>query len=249
MARRPEGPTREESPEESFCPTDHRLTPLGHPGGTGNRLREQGRGRLLTILPWYPLASNLACINEATPRGESPEAIRPDPDGHPAEIPTATRPRLRGQARTRTCSRAGVAQRRHPHVAYAIPDWLGERNPGVLTPGLSRSAALGPRAWEERETDSERSERSIYIMSSGTLVPNHCSEDSRVRTGITEQVVTMNLPNVRVSFCQFSGPFGVLWDKCESDVGTSKGDSIRNLRRVFSCRAEDRPNCISYWLR
>ena len=25
-------PTREESPEESFCPTDHRLTLLGHPG-------------------------------------------------------------------------------------------------------------------------------------------------------------------------------------------------------------------------
>ena len=73
-------PTREESPEEVLCPTDHRLTPLGHPGGTGNRLREQGLGRLLTILPWYPLAPNLACTNEAAPRGESP-------DGHTAEIP------------------------------------------------------------------------------------------------------------------------------------------------------------------
>ena len=160
------------------------------------------------------------------------------------QIPTAIRPRLRGHARTQ-----GVAQRRHPHVAHAVPDGLGERNPGVRTPGLSRLAALGPRAWEERETDSERPERSIYLMSSGTLVPNHCSEDSRVMTGITEQVMPMNLPNVRVSFCEFSGPFGVLWDKCESDVRTSKGDSIRNLRRVFSWRAEDRPNCIPYWLR
>ena len=65
------------------------------------------------------------------------------------------------------------------------------------------------------------------------MVPNHCSEDSRVRTGITEQVMPTNLPNVRVSFCEFSGPFGVLWDKCESDVRTSKGDSIQNLSRVF----------------
>ena len=40
----------------------------------------QGLGRLLTILPWYPLAPNLACTNEAAPRGESP-------DGHTAEIP------------------------------------------------------------------------------------------------------------------------------------------------------------------
>ena len=165
------------------------------------------------------------------------------------QIPTAIRPRLRGHARTRTCSHTGVAQRRHSHVAHAVPDGLGERNPGVRTPGLSRLAALGPRAWEERETDIEHSERSIYIMSPGTLVPNHCSEDSRVRTGITEQVMPTNLPNVRVSFCEFSGPFGVLWDKCESDVGTSKGDSIRNLRRVFSWRAEDRPSCIPYWLR
>ena len=140
-----------------------------------------------------------------------------DTDGHPAETPTATRPRLRGHARTCSDTLAhgdartqGVAQRRHSHVAHAVPDGLGERNPGVRTPGLSRLAALGPRAWEERETDSERSERSIYIMSSGTLVANHCSEDSRVRTGIIEQVMPMNLPNVRVSFCEFSGPFGFL---------------------------------------
>ena len=32
-----------------------------------------------TILPWYPFAPNLACTNEAAPRGESP-------DGHVAEI-------------------------------------------------------------------------------------------------------------------------------------------------------------------
>ena len=176
------------------------------------------------------------------PYGQTPTAIRSRSRRPPGRDSADTL--AHGHARTQ-----GAVQRRHSHVAHAVPDGLGERNPGVRTPGLSRLAALGPRAWEERETDSERSERSIYIMSSGTLVPNHCSEDSRVRTGITEQVMPMNLPNVRVSFCEFSGPFGVLWDKCESDVGTSKGDSIRNLRRVFSWRAEDRPNCIPYWLR
>ena len=56
----------------------------------------QGPGRLQTILPWFPGAPDLACTNEATPRGESHTAIRPryrrpsgrDTDGHPAETPT-----------------------------------------------------------------------------------------------------------------------------------------------------------------
>ena len=114
---------------------------------------------MLTMLPWFPRHPNLACTNEATPRGESPEAIRPDPDGHPAEKPTATRPRLRGhdRARTRSHTRArtrshtrGFTQRRHPHVADAVPDWLEARNPGVLASGWSRLSALGPKTWEER---------------------------------------------------------------------------------------------------
>ena len=54
----------------------------GTRGTTGDREQVWGRGpgRLQTILPWYPLAPNLACTNEAAPRGESR-------DGHTAEIP------------------------------------------------------------------------------------------------------------------------------------------------------------------
>ena len=54
----------------------------GTRGTTGDREQVWGRGlgRLQTILPWFPATPNLACTNEAAPRGESP-------DGHPAEIP------------------------------------------------------------------------------------------------------------------------------------------------------------------
>ena len=48
----------------------------------------QGLGRLKTILPWYPFAPNLACTNEAAPRGESPDGHTAEiPDGHTAESP------------------------------------------------------------------------------------------------------------------------------------------------------------------
>ena len=127
-------PTREESPEESFCPIDHRLTPLGHPGGTGNRLREQGLGRLLTILPWYPLASNLACINEATPRGESPEATRPDSRGHTARTPIRNLDDTLAHGHARASQSARPRGRTHTHA-----------NPGrSANPGVSilRRAAL-----------------------------------------------------------------------------------------------------------
>ena len=55
-------------------------------GTTGGREQVWGQrlGRLLTILPWFPLTPNLACTNEETPRGESPEATRPDSRGHTA---------------------------------------------------------------------------------------------------------------------------------------------------------------------
>ena len=54
----------------------------GTRGTTGDREQVWGQrlGRLLTILPWSPLTSNLVCTNEETPRGERP-------DGHSAEIP------------------------------------------------------------------------------------------------------------------------------------------------------------------
>ena len=55
-------------------------------GTTGGReqVGGQGPGRLQTFLPWSSGAPDLACTNEATPRGESPEATRPDPKGHTA---------------------------------------------------------------------------------------------------------------------------------------------------------------------
>ena len=98
MARRPEEANQGREPRGGACPTDHRRTLLGHPGDTSNRLSRQGLGRLLTILPWYPLASNLACINEATPRGESPEATRPD-----TSITVVTDTLAHGHARASQC--------------------------------------------------------------------------------------------------------------------------------------------------
>ena len=132
-------PTREESPEESFCPTDHRLTPLGHPGGTGNRLREQGLGRLLTILPWYPLASNLACINEATPRGESPEATRPDSRGH-----TARSRRPHGREPEDTLAQDTLAQLSAPALEPRGPVPLPDRSPVVTRNYRWLNSASGP---------------------------------------------------------------------------------------------------------
>ena len=109
---------------------------------------------MLTILPWYPLTPNLACTNEATPRGESPEAIRPDPDGHPAERPTATRPRLRGHDRARTRSHTRARTRSHTRGLHNdvthtsdTPDRTGWRR-GTLV--YSLPAGPGQRPWARR---------------------------------------------------------------------------------------------------
>ena len=58
----------------------------GTRGTTGDREQVWGQrlGRVLITLPWFPLTPNLACTNEETPRGESPEATRPDSRGHTA---------------------------------------------------------------------------------------------------------------------------------------------------------------------
>ena len=171
-------PTREESPEEVLCPTGHRLTPLGHPGGTGNRLREQGLGRLLTILPWYPLASNLACINEATPRGESPEAIRPEPDGQTAETPrtrshtdmlahrgcTATSP-------TRRICRTGLAGGEEPWCTHSRLVPVSGPGPGGL--GGRR------RRQEEEEQDKKRGTfcyRYVSVHSDAIMFPHNYAD-------------------------------------------------------------------------
>ena len=60
----------------------------GTRGTTGDREQVWGQrlGRVLTTLPWFPLIPNLACTNEETPRGESPDGTTP-------RIHTATRPR------------------------------------------------------------------------------------------------------------------------------------------------------------
>ena len=78
-------------------------------GTTGGREQVwgQGLGRLQTILPWFPLTPNLACTNEETPRGESPEATRPDTRGHTArfQTPYGEIPRTRSRTEPRPRSR------------------------------------------------------------------------------------------------------------------------------------------------
>ena len=51
---------------------------------------------------------------------------------------------------------------------------------------------------ERRWQNTERSQRSIYIMSIGTLASDHCPEDSRVRMGITTRVIPTRFTNSRV---------------------------------------------------
>ena len=77
----------------------------------------QEPGRLQTVLPWRLRSPNLACTNEETPRGESPEATRPDSRGHTArvrtpygEIPSDTHAHAR--TRTRTHGHARAPRRR-----------------------------------------------------------------------------------------------------------------------------------------
>ena len=78
-------------------------------GTTGGReqVGGQGPGRLQTILPWSSGAPDLACTNEETPRGESPEATRPDTRGHTARArtPHGEIPRTRSCTETRPRSR------------------------------------------------------------------------------------------------------------------------------------------------
>ena len=95
--RRPSAVTRSPTPlveETTMKPARKAIsTPRGEGtwGTTGGR--EQvwgpGLGSLLTMLPWFPRYPNLACTNEETPRGESP-------DGRTPRVPTATRPRHPG---------------------------------------------------------------------------------------------------------------------------------------------------------
>ena len=68
----------------------------GTRGTTGDREQVWGQrlGRVLTTLPWFPLIPNLACTNEETPRGESPDGTTP-------RVPTATRPRVPTATRPR----------------------------------------------------------------------------------------------------------------------------------------------------
>ena len=120
-------------------------------GTTGGReqVGGQGPGGLQTIPPWVTGAPDLAC--KMRPR-HAARVQRPY-----GQTPTATRPRLRGHDRARTRSHTrGFTQRRHPHVADAVPDWLEARNPGVLASGWSRLSALGPKAWGQEEEEQEK---------------------------------------------------------------------------------------------
>ena len=90
---RPAAVARSPTPPVEGAHHEARQKGILNPGGgegtwgtTGGR--EQvwgpGLGSLLTMLPWFPRYPNLACTNEETPRGESPEATRPDSRGHTA---------------------------------------------------------------------------------------------------------------------------------------------------------------------
>ena len=157
-------------------------------GTTGGR--EQvwgpGLGSLLTMLPWFPRYPNLACTNEATPRGESPEAIRPEPDGHPAEKPTATRPRLRGHDRARTRSHTRGLHSDVTHTSrmpyrtgwergtlvYLLPAGPGCR-PWARKPGRKKKKSRRRRTTEE--DDNKRGtfcHRYVSVHSDVSMFPD-----------------------------------------------------------------------------
>ena len=115
-SRRPAAVARSPTPPVEGAHHEARQKGILNPGGgegtwgtTGGREQVwgQGLGRLQTILPWFPLTPNLACTNEETPRGESPEATRPDTRGHTArfQTPYGEIPRTRSRTEPRPRSR------------------------------------------------------------------------------------------------------------------------------------------------
>ena len=85
-ALRPRAPSTQRSKRQS-----EQVTP-GHQWYTGRRL-----GSETGLMPWFPRHPNLACTNEVTPYGESPEATRPDTHGHTAESTAGRHRRPHGQ--------------------------------------------------------------------------------------------------------------------------------------------------------
>ena len=127
--RRPAAVARSPTPpveETTMKPARKAISTLrgeGTWGTTGGREQVWGQrlGRLLTILPWFPLTPNLACTNEETPRGESPEATRPDSRGQTARVRTPHGETPRTRTRTRTRSRTEMPatrprRRGHEHT-------------------------------------------------------------------------------------------------------------------------------------
>ena len=90
---------------------------LGHIEGTGNRCGV-GTGLHDLVIP----DPNLACTNEATPYGESPEAKRPDTVG------------LRGHTHEHGTQGTAFPTRRRQQDNSKSQ--LGGRNPSVLPPGI-----------------------------------------------------------------------------------------------------------------
>ena len=91
LCDRPAAVARSPTPPVEGAHHEARQKGILNPGGgegtwgtTGGR--EQvwgpGLGSLLTMLPWFPRYPNLACTNEETPYGESPNAIRRESERH-----------------------------------------------------------------------------------------------------------------------------------------------------------------------
>ena len=121
-----------------------------------------GLGKLADHATRFPRHPNLACTNEATPCGESHTAIRPryrrpsgrDTDGHTAErrrtiVPAVSTP-TKGQRKKKS---------RQKRYSTGL---AGREEPWCTPPGWSRSSVLGPKAWDEKETN--RKEHSVIVM-------------------------------------------------------------------------------------
>ena len=111
------------------------------------------------LLPWFPRYPNLACTNEATPYGESPEAKRPDTVGlrrHTHEHGTQSQ----------------ASPTRRPQQDNSNRE-LGGRNPSVLLPGIfvgeltgsmlvgRRFARVAPGPGHTEEEKIEREDKNI----------------------------------------------------------------------------------------
>ena len=122
-------------------------------GTTGGReqVGGQGPGRLQTILPRSTGAPDLACTNEATPRGESPTAIRPRHRRPPGRDSADTLGHARTRSHTEMLAHKGL-HRDVSHTSHTPYRTGWER--GTLVYLLL--AGLGRRLWAREPGEREK---------------------------------------------------------------------------------------------